>query len=62
MANKIGLVVLAVSTLLPWAVIITALGAWGTEPSDLVIVFMTTLTFLIAGIGFGVGERARYLG
>ena len=46
-----------VTIILPWIVIVTALGAWGTESSDLIIISVTGLTFLITGVGLWVGER-----
>ena len=57
MTNRTGRVVIIVSTILPWIAIVTALGAWGTESADVVIMLMTGLTFLIAGIGLWIGEH-----
>lgn len=57
MTDRSGLVIIIVSTILPWIAIVTALGAWGTESSDLVIIFMTSITFIITGVGLWVGER-----
>ena len=57
MADRTGLVVISVSTILSWIAIVTALGTWGTESSDLVIMLMTGLTFLITGVGLWAGEK-----
>lgn len=60
MTDRTGLVVIVLSTILPWIAIVTALGAWGTESSDVVIMSMIGFTFLIAGVGLWVGERSRF--
>ena len=57
--SRISAPLLAVSTLLPWIALVTALGAWGTKPADLVILFMTGLTFFVGGCVLWVAEVVR---
>lgn len=45
---------IAVSVAIPWVLIVTALGAWGTNASDLVIHLMTMITFLAVGFGLWI--------
>jgi len=51
-------VVAAVSVLLGWLGIATALGAWGTSRIDIVLLVLTLLTLAIAGVSLSLYGRA----